>query len=336
MVFRTKLEIKALVIKLLNDGKTYKEIQKTLHVTPNFISIVAKEEFGQDNILTNGISKPSKNTLAIKLFSESKTPLSVSIELDMDATEVNRAYSDYIQLNNLTKFNYLLHRENTKKIAFIVNLSELLNEKGINNAKSMNKIFYDIEYHNLLKQEINYFSHINNDLNCEIQNKQNQIIELNKILKRKQDWIRFLKFKDNELKKDLDKKQKFVNNLKKLCERINNLEIFQDLQTILINYIKNILLSDDEKIKFIFLAICDAYKDDPKMREYILDYSIEFKNKKLSIDTLEERVDYFYKNGFWNYVPKCFAKLSEVYSKFIFDSVLRKYFASKMMQSKPN
>ena len=51
----------------------------------------------------------SKETKALKLFSEEKDPVSVAIELDMKIDEIKRLYLEYLNmngLNDLTKFYY--------------------------------------------------------------------------------------------------------------------------------------------------------------------------------------------------------------------------------------
>lgn len=85
MTYLSKREKKDSIIKLLSDGKTYREIQTLVHITPNFISTTLKEKFGEDNIITNLNPKLSKNSKAAQLFYEGKFPIIIARELDMDA-----------------------------------------------------------------------------------------------------------------------------------------------------------------------------------------------------------------------------------------------------------
>jgi len=93
-----------LVKKLLMEGKSFREIEKIAHVSPNFITKVKIAEFGRDfvyaeneNIKKN--KKLSKRTQAIDLFYQGKTPKKVLIELDIDVNEVQKKHSQII-------FNY--------------------------------------------------------------------------------------------------------------------------------------------------------------------------------------------------------------------------------------
>ncbi|HEX7256430.1 MAG TPA: hypothetical protein VF242_00085 [Nitrososphaeraceae archaeon] len=119
MGYLNKQEKKNLVVRLLNNGHTYREIQKIAHVTPNFISTTEKQEFGKENIISNSPTNFSKRSKAIKLFCQNKKPMEVALELDMDANEVNRAYLDFMRLSNLDSFTDLIIEENKEKLSLI-------------------------------------------------------------------------------------------------------------------------------------------------------------------------------------------------------------------------
>ena len=68
----SKLEIEKEIIRLLNEGKTYREISKILHVSPTQISAVRKKYEG-----TN--TEPSFQTKAYKMFLKGKRPIDVAI-----------------------------------------------------------------------------------------------------------------------------------------------------------------------------------------------------------------------------------------------------------------
>ena len=59
---------KDLVIALLKEGKTFRDIQRRAHVGPDFIVKVKREVFGDDYIFVNPRTKSSKNTQAIDSF----------------------------------------------------------------------------------------------------------------------------------------------------------------------------------------------------------------------------------------------------------------------------
>ncbi|HEX5185894.1 MAG TPA: hypothetical protein VFV86_03300, partial [Nitrososphaeraceae archaeon] len=102
-----------LVKKLLIEGKSFREIEKSAHVSPNFITKVKIAEFGQNSVYSGRENirknkKISKRTEAIDLFFKGKTPKQVLLQLDIDVNEVKKAQSDYLQLLNLDKISELV------------------------------------------------------------------------------------------------------------------------------------------------------------------------------------------------------------------------------------
>ena len=76
----------------------------------------------------------SKETKALKLFSEEKDPVSVAIELDMKIDEIKRLYLEYLNMkgfDDLTKFYY----EQGNRIRPLVQFYNNLKSKGISTLK---------------------------------------------------------------------------------------------------------------------------------------------------------------------------------------------------------
>src|SRR5829696_705873 len=174
-----KQEKQNLIIKLLNEGHTYRQIQKIAHVTPNFISQIEKEEFGMQNIITNSTTGLSKNSKAIQLFCNNKKPIEVALELNMHANDVNKAYLDFMRLSGLDRFTDLIMDENKQKLILMLKVIDTFNKNGIKNIKI------------------------------------------------KEDWLRFLKSKQDELKKEIYKKEERLGELQRLSKDIYDMEAFE-------------------------------------------------------------------------------------------------------------
>lgn len=86
-----------LVMKLLEENKNFQEIAKAAHVSFSFISYVNKKRLGQD---TSVIKKLSIPTQALKLFSEGKSLIEVTITLDRPSSETRKYREDYLRLKN--------------------------------------------------------------------------------------------------------------------------------------------------------------------------------------------------------------------------------------------
>jgi uncharacterized protein YerC len=87
----SKLEIENEIIRLLQEGKTYREISKILHVSPTQISAAKKKFEGNNN-------EPSIQTKAYKMFLKGKRPIDVAITLEIGIEQTTKFWKDYIQL----------------------------------------------------------------------------------------------------------------------------------------------------------------------------------------------------------------------------------------------
>ena len=140
MTILTRQEKERLVIEHYNQGKTYREISKEARISPRDIGVILnkiveekteglKEE--QDNIESekNQEQRLSLFTQAYKLFSESKTPLEVSIELNLRESEATKFCREYWKLKQLHNLN-VVYEEIKDGIEPFLRLYKLAKAKG--------------------------------------------------------------------------------------------------------------------------------------------------------------------------------------------------------------
>jgi hypothetical protein len=107
------------VLKLLEEGWNFKDIAKEEHVSFSFISIVNKKRLGQDPTLKKQLSIP---TLALKLFSEGKSIIEVTIILDRPTSEIREYYYDYLRLRGIDSLVSLIeaHKDHLPTIIKLI------------------------------------------------------------------------------------------------------------------------------------------------------------------------------------------------------------------------
>ena len=88
----SKLEIEKEIIRLLSEGKTYREISKILHVSPTQISAVRKKYEGSTN-------EPSIQRQAYKLFLKGRRPIEVAIALGIGDEQTTKLWKEYLELS---------------------------------------------------------------------------------------------------------------------------------------------------------------------------------------------------------------------------------------------
>jgi hypothetical protein len=92
------------VIKHYEEGKTTREMAKIVKISLRDIGIILREYNKEPE------PKPEKSdhAKAFQLFSIGKTPIQVSITVDLSYETVNRWYSEYLSLNNMSVFISIL------------------------------------------------------------------------------------------------------------------------------------------------------------------------------------------------------------------------------------
>lgn len=88
----SRKEKEELIVRLLEEEKTTKEIMKEAHASPNLISSIRKKLEGEE-------SHPSIQNQAYRMFyEERKKPIEVAILLHIDNVEATRYWKEYLQL----------------------------------------------------------------------------------------------------------------------------------------------------------------------------------------------------------------------------------------------
>jgi len=87
------------VMKLLEEGWTFKEIAQKEHVSFSFISMVNKKRLGIDRTENKKLSIP---TQALKSFSEGNDVLQTTIALDRPLDEIQGYFEDYLETKKLS------------------------------------------------------------------------------------------------------------------------------------------------------------------------------------------------------------------------------------------
>jgi hypothetical protein len=103
-----KFEKHDLVIRLLKEGKTYREICHIAHIAPRDIKLISKKykqhkrleqnKKENNNNKSSQIKKLSLSSQAFKLFKEGKKPTDVAIILDIQYPKVSKFWYQFLKL----------------------------------------------------------------------------------------------------------------------------------------------------------------------------------------------------------------------------------------------
>lgn len=92
---------------MYDEGRTYREITKEVHMSPGDISSIIKRHTGEPEKGEQQQQEVTIHTKVFKLFEEGKSPVQVAIDLNLPSTEVTRLQSEYRRLIGLQELNQL-------------------------------------------------------------------------------------------------------------------------------------------------------------------------------------------------------------------------------------
>ena len=87
----TSAEIEATIVGMHEENKTMREISKAVHKNYTYIGVILKKHFPEEYPDTKN-SEENKETEALKLFSEKKSPTEVAIKLGLNFYQTEKVY----------------------------------------------------------------------------------------------------------------------------------------------------------------------------------------------------------------------------------------------------
>jgi hypothetical protein len=149
MAILTRQERERFVLDLYNQGKTYREIAKEARISPHDIGVILNKVMEKK---TEGFKEKQADadnnqeqlhlslcTQAYKLFSEGKTPLEVSIALNLRESEATKFCREYWKLKQLHNLN-MVYEEIKDDITSFLKLYKLAKRKGLGVKQVVNAL----------------------------------------------------------------------------------------------------------------------------------------------------------------------------------------------------
>jgi hypothetical protein len=136
-----KFEKRALILRLLKEEKTYREICHIAHVSPNQIKPISKEYERKKRLENNKrkennqshekiTKKLSKRNQAYDLFRNGKTAIQTCIDLRLDFDRVRKYWTEFLRLNNMKKL-YNIYTENEFHLDYLFKINYFLLRNNI-------------------------------------------------------------------------------------------------------------------------------------------------------------------------------------------------------------
>jgi DNA-binding CsgD family transcriptional regulator len=251
------------VLKMREEGKTYRDIAHELLISPREISKILKKASGEMEEKERKKIVLSKTAQALQFFKKGKSPTEVAIKLDLSPEESQSLYVKYLSLNNLYHLVETFKEFDNDFLQDFINCYDYIKENGISKEEIVEAIkisnyypkikeeYDDIldELPDLRKQRDFYLS--DNEFlrskNCELNN------ECNSLLSKIESTNRMLELTENEL-----------NKKRELLDSITNSEEYVTLKNKVEEQVNNFLNQKKELLKLAVMTILKIMKEDPE------------------------------------------------------------------------
>lgn len=250
------------VLKLREEGKTYRDIAHELLISPREISRILKKANGENEEKARKKIVLSNTSKALQLFKRGKSPTEVVIKLDLSPQEAHSLYLNYLSLNNLYHFVETFKEFDNESLRDFIDYYNFMKENSISKkeiveAIKMSNDFPKIkeEYHDIfdqlpdLRKQRDFYLSDNKSLinkNCELNN------ECNSLLSKIESENRILQLTENEL-----------NKKREILDTIKNSEDYTNIKNKMEEQINDLLNQRKEFFKLVVTTILDIIKEDP-------------------------------------------------------------------------
>lgn len=233
-ILKTKSEKERIIIELLKEGKTSRQIAEEVHVSFGDIGIIRRRLTGtqeeKDQSASNHLNTESKSvcTQVFHLFSKGKSGVEVAIKLDLPASEIEKLLKDYWLLKGLDRLPKVYEDMKVNRPAFF-KLYRLVKEKKISNNDILTILKYDASISRLkktvndLQREVDDLVFQKGDKMGQLESTENKIAESNRQLSELQKEIVNRKFDVQWLSDEIYKKR---SELQQLLTQIHNVTMY--------------------------------------------------------------------------------------------------------------
>ena len=129
-----------------------REISKMIHKNFTYIGAVLRKRFPEeytDSCTTN------RETQALKLFTEKRTPTQVAIELGSSTDETEKFYTNYWRLEGLYEL-YNIYKEYNRNLREFLHFLNQLQDRKITTRRGFNKILKIIDNNKAMKESADF------------------------------------------------------------------------------------------------------------------------------------------------------------------------------------
>jgi hypothetical protein len=287
------------VLKLREEGKSYRDIAHQLLISPREISKILKKANGELEEKERKKVVLSNTAKALQLYKKGKSPTEVAIKRDLSPEEAQSLYYKYLSLNNLYHFVETFKEFDSYSFQNFIDYYSFMKEKGIGKKEIVEAIKMSIDLPKIKKE----YQEISDKLPG-LQNEKDSYIIDNKFLRGKNcelnDEYNSLLLKTKSQSKLLELTKNELIKKRELLNTITKSEDYAILKNKVEEHVNIFLNRKKELLKLAAMTILKIIKEDPErdtLISNILDpnespdsvyYLISYEEKiaEIAVDTL--------------------------------------------------
>jgi len=322
IILLTNEQKEAIVIEMLKKGYPIREIAKASQKSFSDIGEIKRRIFGEAASYKKKKKKLSKVAQALDLFSQGKSPIEVSIELDFDPKDIEKVYLNYLGLTGLTQL-VKIYKKLDNYLPDFISFYWSFKEAGADNKKI--KEILDIANRvPELDLEIKRLQIERKNLEIQIQNKNNNLQNLDNQIEIANNIFSTELTNLGDLRHEAAHCRIQLQNLKKLLNDIANKNEYQNLEKKVEDMVMKIISEKSVNLSLVLVAVLEALRNDPSKYEIIFTYLDTFKNGNIKGEDLQSKENYAFFNSMslLQEIDKIYKKLYKVYSNKIISNII--------------
>jgi DNA-binding CsgD family transcriptional regulator len=251
------------VLKLREEGKSYRDIAHQLLISPREISKILKKANGELEEKERKKVVLSNTAKALQLYKKGKSPTEVAIKRDLSPEEAQSLYYKYLSLNKLYHFVETFKEFDSYSFQNFIDYYSFMKEKGIGKKEIVEAIKMSIDLPKIKKE----YQEISDKLPG-LQNEKDSYIIDNKFLRGKNcelnDECNSLLLKTKSQSKLLELTKNELIKKRELLNTITKSEDYAILKNKVEEQVNIFLNRKKELLKLAAMTILKIIKEDPE------------------------------------------------------------------------
>jgi hypothetical protein len=257
-----------------NQGKTIREVSKIMGKSSHDVTPVTKEHrirLAQNQVLANREQNDDAdssvydsvipNVKAYKLFDEGKSPLEVTVELNLPGPQVQQFYIEYMDIRKMHKV-VTIYQENKNSIGYFLELFRLGKKKGLTPEQIIIFIKMADNIHTL-KEKLQQLQSEVLDIAMRKSVGKDQLKTLQNEIETTQEKLNSVDKAFNLKYEELTETCSQIQKLENYLEKLKGGQDYQELEAVVRSEVGKTLSDNKKLLQDVLVSVVVALRNDP-------------------------------------------------------------------------